>query len=276
MKNILVTGGNSFLAKEFKEYFCNKFNLILTDRSTLDVTDKKAVDYFFNNNKIDYVIHTAIKGGSRLKKDSFDDFKDNINMYSNLCDNAEKYNLMFNFGSGAEFDRKRDIIRSTEEEIFKMIPEDYYGCAKNIISRDIANRNNIINIRLFGCFGKHENDTRFIKSSIRKCIDNEDIFVDDKEMDFISATDLFFLIENYLKNDVKYKDINAVYNKKVDLFYIAQYIKQITDSKSSIFVNSQNIKKNYSGDSKKIDSLDLELNGLEKSIKEMFNAIKWK
>ena len=82
MKNILITGGNSFLAREFVNFFTD-YNLIVTDRNTLDVTNSRQVNNFFINNKIDYVFHTAIKGGSRLREDTFQDFVDNLVMYNN-------------------------------------------------------------------------------------------------------------------------------------------------------------------------------------------------
>lgn len=266
MKTILITGGNSFLAKEFIKLFTD-YNLIITDRNTLDITNKHQVDNFFINNKIDYVLHTAIKGGSRLKEDTFQDLIDNLNMYNNLSSNCDKFKLMINFASGAEFDRRRDIKEINEEEIFNSYPIDYYGHSKNLIAKEVLEQKNIINIRLFGCFGKHENDTRFIKSTINKCHNNEDIIIDDKKMDFISTKDLFILIENFLQNNIKYKDINAVYNKKVDLLYIAEYIKELINSKSSIILKEKS--KSYSGSSTKIDTLNLNFVGLEESIREM-------
>lgn len=270
----MITGGNSFLAKELSEHLEKNYKLFVTNRNSLDVSDKKSVELFFQNNQIDYVFHTAIAGGSRLKQDSFSDFVSNVNMFYNLLNVSDKYELLFNFGSGAEFDRRKDIKEIAEEELFNSYPIDYYGHSKNLIAREAWEQKNIINIRLFGCFGKYENDTRFIKSTIFKCLNEQDIIIDNKEMDFISTKDLFILIENFLQNGIKYKDINAVYNKKVDLLYIAEYIKELTKSKSNVIVNKGNNNKSYSGNSCKIDSLELNFVGLEKSIKEMCNAIR--
>lgn len=273
MKTILITGGKSFLAKELVEYFDSKYNLLTTDRNTLDVSNKESVNLFFDNNQVDYVFHTAISGGSRLRQDSFDDLVNNLVMFQNLANKSDKYDLLFNFGSGAEFDRESDITRTSENVIFGCSPKDYYGHSKNLIAREIQNKENIVNVRLFGCFGKYEINTRFIKSTIYKCLNDEDIFVDNKEMDFISTKDLFILIEKYLQDGVVYKDINAVYDQKVNLLYIAEYIKSLTGSKSSIILNKNNTR-NYSGDSTKISSLDLNFIGLEDSIKEMYDAIR--
>lgn len=268
MRTILITGGKSFLAKEFVNFFTD-YNLIITDKNTLDVTNKQQVDNFFINNKIDYVFHTAIKGGSRLREDTFQDFIDNLTMYNNLVNNCDQFKLMFNFGSGAEFARDRSIDSFKEEQIFERIPADFYGCSKNLISRDIINKKNVINIRLFGCFGILENDTRFIKSTILKCINNEDIIIKNKEMDFFSINDLVILIKSYFSDTITQRDVNAVYKDKKDLSYIAEYIKIFTNSKSKIIISEKD--KNYTGSSKIIDSLNLEFFGLERSIKKILD-----
>ena len=44
------------------------------------------------------------------------------------------FKLMINFGSGAEFERKRPIDKATEQTIFQRHPSDYYGLAKNLIN----------------------------------------------------------------------------------------------------------------------------------------------
>lgn len=266
MKTILITGGNSFLAKEFINFFTD-YNLIVTDRNTLDVTNKQQVDNFFINNKIDYVFHTAVKGGSRLREDTFQDFVDNLTMYNNLANNCNKFELMFNFGSGAEFARDRSIDSFQEEKIFERIPNDFYGCSKNLICRDIISKNNLINIRLFGCFGILENDTRFIKSTIKKSLTGEDIIINIKEMDFFFIEDLVILIKNLLNGKILYKNINAVYKEKKDLFYIAEQIKTFTNSKSRVIISVKD--KNYTGCSKRIDTLNLNFLGLENSIKKI-------
>lgn len=271
MKNILITGGNSFLAREFVNFFTD-YNLIVTDRNTLDVTNSRQVNNFFINNKIDYVFHTAIKGGSRLREDTFQDFVDNLVMYNNLSNNSDKFKLMFNFGSGAEFGRDRDIESFEEEQILEKIPNDFYGGSKNLISRNIISKKNIINIRLFGCFGVFENDTRFIKSTILNCLRNQDIIIKNKKMDFFFVEDLVVLIKAFLSSNVAYNDINAVYKEKKDLFYIAEYIKDFTNSNSRIIISTKN--KNYTGSSKKIDTLNLNFLGLENSIKKIVEQIK--
>ena len=67
--NILITGGNGFIAANIYKTIKDSHNVHLTNRQTLDVLDRIQVEKFFDDNRIDMVIHAAVSGGSRIKED---------------------------------------------------------------------------------------------------------------------------------------------------------------------------------------------------------------
>ena len=88
--NILITGGNGYIAKSL----ANKLdNVTSITRKDFDLTDRKSADDWFYGRYFDVVIHTAIKGGSRLKKDNSDAFYQNIQMFYNLLNNKRNRHL---------------------------------------------------------------------------------------------------------------------------------------------------------------------------------------
>ena len=185
--NLLITGCNGFIAREISRNFKDKkYNLFLTNRSNLDIANSSQVDDFFKKNKIDYVIHTAIVGGRKEHSDGVNDLFENLVMYNNLANNSHRFKLMINLGSGAEFDRSLNIEEEFENTIFSRTPKDYYGLSKNLITRQIHQRENIFNLRLFGCFGALEGSQRLIHAAFRSSLKNTPSMVhQNKLMDFL-------------------------------------------------------------------------------------------
>ena len=216
--NILITGAHGFLGKHFKEYFSKKYTVYATGREDLNVTSPRKVSQFFIENEVDVVLHTAIQGGKRTDRDTTESLYDNLQMYHNLKAHSDKYRLMINFGSGAEFDRGKEISALDEREVLNRWPKDVYGLAKNIITKDILEHNgNIVNLRLFGCFGSHEADTRLIKKNIQNAALGKPIEIHkDKVMDFFWVEDLCVLIDHIISaEDFHMKDINVCYEKRL-------------------------------------------------------------
>jgi len=276
----LITGANGFLAKELKEYFAgleSKVELILTNRSTLDPTNFKQVENFFSNNQVDVVIHTAVKGGKRGRQDTEQDYNDNIAMFDNLSSFSDRFQIMFNFGSGAEFDRGQQIYRIKEKEIHQRRPKDFYGMSKNTITKKILDIDkNIFNIRLFGCFGSYEEEQRLIKATHNKVLNGQNpVIHQDKEMDFIYSKDVGRLISHIINNHDSSnipKDINACYNQKYKISDIIQEYKNLTNGSFDVIIEEEN-GLGYSGCSARIDSLNIKTIGLRKGIKECLT--KW-
>jgi UDP-glucose 4-epimerase len=273
--NVLITGGKGFLAKEMVRYFSDKkqYTLMVTDRSTLDPTDYENVKDFFDNVTVDVVIHTAVKGGKRGHFDNTSNFFDNIAMFDNLSKFSNKFQVMFNFGSGAEFDRRFDIKNSIETDVFKSNPVDMYGLSKNLITRRIYELDtNIYNLRLFGCFGVHEEPQRLFKT----CYENfakgiNANITQDKYMDYFYAQDIGRVIEYIIANHDIWEmspDFNLCYREKYKLSEHAAMIKRLTNNTEDVIIKSNEIAYSYTGDNFLLEELNIELVGLEKGIKE--------
>ena len=60
--NILLTGSGGFIGLHLKQYLGAKYNLFTPRSKDLNLLDESAVDNFFHQNKIDFIIHSAAAG----------------------------------------------------------------------------------------------------------------------------------------------------------------------------------------------------------------------
>ena len=246
--NILITGCNGFVARNLATYLSKNHTIISTNRSTLDALNEEEVSLFLGNN---------------------------LKMFDNFKKNKEKYKYLFHFGSGAEFDRRQNIICASEK--IPSSPVDYYGLSKKIIKTEIDKIEGFYNFRLFGCFGEGEDDARFVKSVITNINNNKPVVIhQNKIMDYVYVGDVVRVIEYYIENIPKktlINDINICYNKKHSLIEIAQYLINISGKECKIVINQQGLSNEYTGNGDNMQSLDIELDGLWDSMKKVYNHL---
>lgn len=280
--NVLVTGANGFVGKSLKEYFSkdDKIKVIAFGRKELDLLDYENINSVIKRENPDVIVHCAIKGGTRFDSDTQETFDQNLKMYHNLKSLKSKFGCLINIGSGAEFDRTIGIRRAKESLLFERSPADFYGKAKNEISRDVVITQNFFNLRIFGCFGPLENDSRFLKTVFDKNLKSELIEINDnKEMDFVHVNDLAktisFISKNFSSIKIS-KDINVVYSSKACLSEIIDIFIPQLDRKSDIKIHARS-GLDYSGDSSTIDSFEISnfsSSSLKTSLQTYYNELK--
>tara|TARA_R110000824_G_scaffold41627_8_gene123647 strand:- start:3082 stop:3699 length:618 start_codon:yes stop_codon:yes gene_type:complete len=199
-------------------------------------------------------------------------------MFENLVKQRAKYKLMLVFGSGAEQDRTQDIMNQEESNFGARangIPRDYYGFSKYIIAHRIKSLNdNIINLRIFNVFGKHEAADRMIKANIIKYINRKPITIyKNRYMDFVGSDDLGKLVNYYIDNGASGligRSINVSYKTKITLVSVANIINNLSAYKSDIIIKKRDMDPAYCGSGSKLEMLELKLDGLKKSIRQVY------
>jgi GDP-L-fucose synthase len=251
--NILITGANGYIGKTLNKAFKDKYNITLLTRQVVDLHNSNQVKEFFKEKYFDVVIHCAIKGGGRLDVDDSNILDTNLKIYYNLVENENHFNKLIHFGSGAE-----------EQNTF-------YGLSKKVINESIKNKDKFHNIRILNVFDENELYYKFIKSNIKKYINNQDIEIfQNKYMDFFYMSDFITLMDYCINNDIP-KVIDCSYNYSPTLYDVAQVINNLDNHKVNIKIKDWIIASPFTG---KFIDLGLEFIGLEQGIKNVYNILK--
>ncbi len=248
MKNILITGANGFIGKNLKEFLSVKYNLLTPSSKELNLLDSSAVKKYFQNNKTDFIIHCANRGGLRGIKDSQQIIDDNLVMFDNLCSNVSDQRMIF-FGSGAQYDKNRNLQKIKECDFGKNIPKDYYGYSKYLITKKILETNNILNLTIFACYGKYELLSRFVSYAINQNLKKEDIIINQNVVfDYLYIEDLCKIVEYFINHNPNSKIINVTPTQSIDLITISGIVNEISEYKNKIVIKNAGLNYEYTGD----------------------------
>jgi dTDP-4-dehydrorhamnose reductase len=252
--NVLLTGGNGYLAKSLHSALKSKYNIISVTRNDFDMTDGNAMREWFQGRSFDAVVHTAIVGGSRLRSETSSMLEQNLLMHYNLMANKGRFSRFIEFGSGAEI----------------FAPETPYGLSKRVIANSIRETPDWHNIRIFGVFDENELSTRFIKASILRYLNKEPIQIHtDRIMDFFYMKDLVSVVDKYLTEKDPPKEVNCSYRDKHTLSEIAAQINELGHHRVEINIEQAGMSF-YCGQELK---LDVPLIGFYQGLKNTYDAI---
>jgi len=255
-KTILLTGGSGFIGRNIKEsYLSKKYNIISPSHKELDLLDDKKVKHFFETNNIDIVIHSACRAGHRNAPHPELVFYENMLMYYNLIKNENKFKKMIVFGSGAIYDMRYYLPKMKEEYCGIHIPVDQHGFSRYLIYKDIESRNKVVELRIFGIFGKYEDYAiRFISNMICKAIFDLPLSIkQNRKFDYIWVNDFIKILELFIeKENFNYKTYNITPDNSIELIELAKMVLEISKKDLQIVLLNKEMGMEYSGDNSRL------------------------
>jgi len=275
-KKILFTGGNGFIGRQIIPFLEKDGYEVVRPRSTqvrLEV-DAEVATLFEDGQLYDAIIHAAIVGGRRDIDDSAKVLATNLRMFETLYKYASGSTSKFiNLDSGASYGRPSSVPEPTPINFGDVIPSDPYGLSKYIIAKRVLSSPIGVNLRVFGCFGVHEESSRFFNTNINNYINHKPIrLLKDRKIDFIYANDLYKIIKYHLDDmttNYAPADMNCVYSEKYMLSDIAKMINRMGDHEVDVIMEGQYPEFSYCG---KSNTLPIKYDGLEKGIRECYEA----
>jgi GDP-L-fucose synthase len=276
MRKILVLGGSGFIGRNLVEYLSKKYDVIAPSHKELELLDAEAVKLFFSRHNFDIVIFAVNAGNYRVVDSSQEMLKKNLKIFFNVVANKKFFDRMIFFGSGAEYDRFRDLKNVKESEFGKCVPGDDYGFYKYVCSRYIENTDFIVNLRLFAVFGKYEDyANRFISNIMCRGILGLPLIVRrNRIMNYLYIDDLAKIVEFFILNKPKHKFYNVL-GENVDLVSIAHMIGDVllkSGENPLIKVLNEEYDNEYTSDSSLLanELPDVQRTPLSRGIEELF------
>lgn len=247
--NILLTGSGGFIGKNLKTWLKGKYNLLTPRSYELNLCDENAVKQYFAEHNIDFIIHCGSTGGARGIQDKDTTIEDNLAMVKNLIKYKDENVRIILFGSGAMYGKDRPLHKINETEIGRYIPKDLYGQSKLEISKIVDNRNDMLMLNIFACYGYGEKDSRFPSYAINQNLAHKPIEINQNVIfDYLFVEDMARIIEYFVEHKQKDKIINITPTKSINLYEIAQIVNNISDYESEIIIKNPVMNNEYTGD----------------------------
>ena len=248
---VLVTGGSGFIARNIVPILSGEHEIYAPTRSELDIQDADTVRSFVVRHRIEAIVHAAAAGVSRTEPDTI---ARNTRMFESVAACAPLVRRLILFGSGAEYDKSKPIIRVREDAAGRAQPSDDYGNSKRAIARRAAGIPNAVVLRVFGVFGPYEDVTRrFISLAILSNLRGEPIVIrQDVVFSYTWVLDLAQVVNHMLASPTASGAYNIVPDESVRLTEIAQIVNEFADTPSEIRVLSPGLNLEYTGDNTRL------------------------
>lgn len=252
-KNVLLTGGTGFIGRNVKKYLQQCCYLFAPNRTELNLLDEEAVKQYIVEHQIQIVIHAANPNPVKNELDQQDKmFEDSIRIFMNLYNAKEYYDRMYTLGSGAEYDKRRDLHLVKEEDAF-VVPSDSYGLAKSVISRICESSEKHYNLRIFACYGPTDHESKFITHVIRCCLRKEDITIRQNcFFDYMHVEDLAKILDYFIYHKPQYHTYNVCTGKRVTLEAIAKEVQRQMNVDNQITILKDGWNKEYTGNNERL------------------------
>lgn len=278
MKKILMTGGTGFVGQNVLSILQkqNAYLIYAPKREELNLKNEQTVVEYLTDNHFDVILHFANPTPGKNPLDSFDTLmEDGLRIFMNFYNHQDLYGKMIYTGSGAEYDKTKDMDLVTETECYRSVPGDAYGLSKMLMNQMAEKSDKVYNFRIFGCYGPNDHESKFITHCIRSVILDLPITIrKDCYFDYIHVYDFARFIMWGIENNMSYHSYNITSGTPILLSELAKKIILSMDSKLDIQLLSQERNRNYTANNSRIlNESKLKLDyPIEKGILEQ---IKW-
>ena len=254
MLKLLITGASGFIGRNLADAFVDRYKVYTPGSAELNLLDSGATRDYLAKHKFDVVLHSATTRSNRRLGAPADMLDRNCRMFFNLAHDEDLFGKMIYFGSGAEYDRRDLPPRVSEDYFDTQIPADPYGFSKYICAKYTDHRPKIINLRLFGVFGKYEDYTvRFLSNACARVVCGLPIVIRQNVVfDYLYVQDLAKVTDCFIENTPRERSLNVCTGNGRDLLYLAQIIAEVSRKNPEIKILNSGMGPEYTADNARL------------------------
>jgi len=268
---ILITGGSGFVGKNLHESLRKSYDVIAPSSRDLNLLDYSKLESYIKKEKPNIIINAAVRGGTTVLDNT-------LRMFAGLMRVVGHVDKIIHFGSGAEYAKTRDLIKVKETDWGEYIPKDDYGLAKYMIHHIVRNEKKIVNLRLFGIYGKYEDYRyKFISNSIVKTLLNLPIAIkQDVVFDYLYIDDLLPIVQYFIEHNWQHSSYNITPKESISLKSLVNKIITISKSTKKMTLINEGLNYQYTASNDRLiaEIPNLKFTSYDQGLKKLYKYYK--
>ena len=224
----------------------------LTPRSAqLNLLDERAVKDYLAAYRIEFIIHSASYGVRIMPNATLEEVATpNVAMFTHL---AQSHIPMITIGSGAEYDKRQNLHVVCEDDFGASVPQDPYGYSKYLISKQIEKLDHVLNLRLFGIYGRGEHPSRVTHYILQQIAKKEPICLRQNVVfDFLYIEDFCKIVCHFVEHFPDAKFINAAPTQSISIVDLARLTLKELNADVPVQTEQPGFNKEYTADNKRL------------------------
>lgn len=274
MKKILLTGSEGFVGRNLEESLTQRtdFRLSCPKQSEVDLTSSLAVAQCIEAFQPDLIIHSATSN-TVGKGYASDVCEQNLRMFFNLQRHRPSGCLIYTLCSGSSYNRENWVDKMPEDYLGTHIPTDSQGFSKFVIASHARHLEDVVTLRLFGIFGKHEDYRyKFISNTIAKRLAGLDVTLfRDAIYDYLDVADFCAIVQKLFDRNIRSGEFNVTPDISVRLSQVIETVDRHLGVEKGYTIASPGFGRPYTGRNTRLKTVldDLEFTSLETSIQRL-------
>lgn len=274
MKKIFLTGGEGFVGRNLSESLAQRedFTLCSPQQDELDLTDCAQLAACLDAFRPDLIVHSATSNTVGKGYDT-NVCEQNLRMFFNLLRHRPPGCTIYTLCSGSSYNRENWTESMTEDYLGQHIPTDSQGFSKFVIASHARHLDNVVTLRLFGVFGKHEDYRyKFISNTIAKrLLGLEVVLFRDALYDYLDVADFCAIVEQLVDRGIHSGEFNVTPDDSVRLSQLIETVDHCLDIDTGHLVTTPGLGRPYTGDNRRLKAAlgELRFTPIDTSIRNL-------